>query len=114
MSVIETFDNQFPDRRYKIYIRCPEFTSVCPKTGQPDFGTIFIHYIPDKLCLELKALKVYLFGFRNEGIFYEHVVNRILEDLVEACKPRWMRVTGRFNVRGGIHTSVSATYGEDV
>ncbi|MBD3265513.1 NADPH-dependent 7-cyano-7-deazaguanine reductase QueF [bacterium] len=107
---IETFDNAYPDRDYVININCYEFTSVCPKTGQPDFGTIHIQYTPDKKCIELKSLKMYLFGFRNEGIFYEMVINRILDDLVEACQPRWMEVKGDFNIRGGIDTIVTASY----
>ena len=107
---IELFDNPNPERDYCITIKCPEFTSVCPRTGQPDFGTIRIRYYPDKLCLELKSLKLYLQGYRSEGIFYETVVNRILEDLVSACKPRKMTLTGDFNARGGITTSVTATH----
>ena len=107
---IETFDNAYPGRDYKISINCYEFTSVCPKTGNPDFGTLHIEYIPDQKCLELKALKFYFFGFRNEGIFYEMIINKILDDLVEACQPRWMEVKGDFNIRGGIDTIVTATY----
>ena len=91
---------------------CPEFTSLCPKTGQPDFGTIRIRYIPDKLCIELKSLKLYLWSYRNEGAFYEKVVNMILNDLVAACRPRWMEVAGDFNVRGGIATRVTAVHGK--
>jgi len=104
----ETFDNPRPERDYEIVIRCPEFTSVCPKTGQPDFGTITIRYVPDKSCIELKSLKLYLFGYRNEGIFYEAAVNRILDDLVAACAPRRMEVEGAFTARGGIRTTVVA------
>ncbi len=110
MNEIETFENQYPGRRYRIAISCPEFTTVCPKTGNPDFGTIRIEYIPDKKCIELKALKFYLFKYRNEGIFYEKVTNKILDDLVEACEPLWMKVEGDFNVRGGISTVVTAVY----
>ncbi len=110
MSQLETFDNAYPGRKYKIHIDCPEFTSVCPRTGLPDFGTIRIHYIPDKKCIELKALKMYLLQYRNEGIFYESVTNKILDDLVAACKPLWMKVEGDFNARGGILTVVSAIY----
>ena len=109
-STIETFPNPRPGRDYEIEIRCPEFTSVCPKTGLPDFGEIQINYIPDELCLELKALKHYMIGFRDKGIFYEAVTNQILDDLVEACQPRRMTVTGDFSVRGGISTSVTAVH----
>lgn len=107
---IETFPNPKPERNYEIAIECPEFTSVCPKTGLPDFGTITIRYVPDELCLELKALKYYLIDFRNRGIFYETVTNQILDDLVAACRPRRMSVTGDFTVRGGIKTVVIAEY----
>lgn len=107
---LETFDNQYPGRDYEIEIRCPEFTSVCPKTGQPDFGTITFVYTPDKLCVELKALKLYLQSYRNKGIFYEHVVNRILDDFVAAARPRRLRVIGAFTPRGGITTTVTASY----
>lgn len=110
MDKIETFENVYPGRDYEIDITCPEWTAVCPKTGQPDFGTIQIHYIPDRLCIELKSLKLYIFSYRNEGIFHETVTNKILDDLVEACKPRRMVVEGRFNVRGGITTVVTARY----
>jgi len=110
-TILETFANPAPHRDYTIAHSCPEFTSVCPKTGQPDFATIELEYIPDTLCLELKALKLYYYAFRQEGIFYEAVVNRILDELAEACKPRWMRVTGRFNVRGGIGSVVTAETG---
>jgi 7-cyano-7-deazaguanine reductase len=107
---LETLPNRHPGRDYEIEIRCPEFTSVCPKTGQPDFGTIRIVYVPDEVCLELKSLKLYLFEFRNKGIFYEHVTNAILDDLVAALAPRRMTVEGDFNVRGGISTIVRAHY----
>jgi 7-cyano-7-deazaguanine reductase len=107
---LETFPNPRPERDYEIAIRCPEFTSVCPKTGMPDFGEIQIDYVPDRTCIELKSLKYYLVGFRNEGIFYEAVTNRILDDLVACCHPRRMRVTGAFTARGGITTSVVAEY----
>ena len=107
---LETFPNPRPGRDYEIEIRCPEFTSVCPKTGLPDFGEIVITYVPGQLCLELKALKYYMVGFRNQGIFYEAVTNQILDDLVAACSPRKMRVNGNFYVRGGISTSVTAEY----
>ena len=107
---LETFPNPSPARDYEIAIRCPEFTSVCPKTGLPDFGEIRITYVPDELCLELRALKYYMIDFRNRGIFYEAVTNQILDDLVAACQPRSMTVVGDFSVRGGISTTVTATY----
>ena len=107
---LETFANQFPGRDYVIEIVCPEFTSVCPKTGQPDFGTIRITYVPDRECVELKSLKLYLQAYRNRGIYYEHVTNVILDDLVAALKPRRMTVEGDFRVRGGISTVVRAEY----
>lgn len=105
---IETFPNQFSD--YEIKIEYPEFTSVCPKTGLPDFGTIFISYIPDKSCLELKSLKMYLLAYRNLGIFYENAVNRILEDIVKACHPVKASVAGKFNPRGGLVSAVEVFY----
>ena len=110
---LETFPNPRPGRDYEIEIRCPEFTSVCPKTGLPDFGEIQINYVPGDLCLELKALKYYIIEFRNQGIFYEAVTNQILDDLVAACRPRRMTVTGSFSARGGITTSVVAEYEEE-
>jgi 7-cyano-7-deazaguanine reductase len=110
MAVLETFPNRHPGRDYLIQHTCPEFTSVCPKTGQPDFGTIRISYVPDQLCVELKSLKLYIQGFRSQGIFYEDVVNVILDDLVDAVKPRRMTVEGDFHVRGGISSLVTATY----
>jgi 7-cyano-7-deazaguanine reductase len=110
MSNLETFPNRHPGRDYSIEIVCPEFTSLCPKTGQPDFATIRVSYVPDRLCVELKSLKLYLFAYRDQGIFYEHVTNVILDDLVAAVKPRSMVVEGAFNVRGGISTTVRATY----
>jgi 7-cyano-7-deazaguanine reductase len=110
MSNIETFDNPHPHRDYVIRHVAPEFTSVCPKTHQPDFGTIDIEYVADKSCVELKSLKLYLQGFRGVGVFYEDVVNRILDDLVAACRPRRMTVTGKFTPRGGIHSIVTAEY----
>jgi 7-cyano-7-deazaguanine reductase len=109
-ALLETFENQFPDRDYRIEIIAPEFTSVCPKTGQPDFGTVTITYIPDRLCIELKSLKFYLQSYRNMGIFYEHVTNAILDDLVSACKPRYMKVVAAFGARGGITESVMAEF----
>ncbi|MBN2144149.1 MAG: NADPH-dependent 7-cyano-7-deazaguanine reductase QueF [Candidatus Aureabacteria bacterium] len=111
-EVLETFENPFPDRAYHITIEVPEFTSVCPKTGQPDFGTITIIYIPDCLCLELKSVKFYMQSYRNEGIFYERAVNEILNDLSVICRPRSMKVTGRFTPRGGITTTVEASFPE--
>lgn len=107
---IEIFQNPAPERDYEIHMECPEFTCLCPKTGQPDFAVIEITYIPDRLCIELKSLKLYLWSFRQEGAFHEKVINDILDDLVKACKPRFMNVVGDFNVRGGIHTSVSVEY----
>jgi 7-cyano-7-deazaguanine reductase len=108
--MLETFENQYKGREYVISMICPEFTSVCPMTGQPDFGTIKIDYVPDQKCIELKSLKLYLFSYRNKGIFYEHVTNKILDDLVEACKPIRMTVEGDFNVRGGIKSIITAEY----
>ena len=107
---LELFDNPRPGRDYTITICCPEFTSVCPKTGQPDFGEILIEYIPDAQCIELKSLKYYMQSFRNEGLFYERLTNDILDDLAAACKPRWMRVTSQFSPRGGITTDVRVDY----
>jgi 7-cyano-7-deazaguanine reductase len=109
-TTLETFPNPSPDRDYEIEIRCPEFTSVCPKTGLPDFGEIVVRYVPDDRCIELKALKYYMIGFRDKGIFYEAVTNQILDDLVAACGPRRMTVVGDFSVRGGISTTVTASY----
>ena len=109
-TTLETFPNPQPNRDYEIFIRCPEFTSVCPKTGLPDFGEIRITYVPDQLCIELKALKYYLVEFRNKGIFYENVTNQILDDLVAVSRPRRMTVIGDFSVRGGIKTEVTARY----
>ena len=105
---IECWPNQY--KGYEITISVPEFTSICPRTALPDFGTVTIHYLPDKLCVELKALKYYILGYRNLGIFYENAVNRILNDIVKACKPKWCVVTGEFNVRGGMKTTVTAKY----
>jgi len=104
--MLETFENSFPQRDYLIEIVCPEFTSVCPKTGQPDFGTLTFQYVPDKLCVELKSLKLYLQQFRNQGIFYEDITNRILDDLVSTLQPRQMKLTASFTPRGGISTTV--------
>lgn len=107
---IETFPNSHPGRDYLVELDCPEFTSLCPITGQPDFGHIVISYVPARKCIESKALKLYLFAFRNQGCFHEEVVNRILDDLVKAVHPRSMTVTGTFNPRGGIAISVKAEY----
>ncbi len=109
-DVLETFQNQYPGRDYEIQIVCPEFTSVCPKTGQPDFGTLTITYVPDERCVELKSLKFYLQRYRNEGIFYEHVTNRVLDDLVAAVRPKRMRLVAAFTPRGGITTTVTAQF----
>src|SRR5262245_32831300 len=107
---LETFPNPAPGRDYTIEIVCPEFTSLCPMTGQPDFGTITYTYTPHEKCVELKSLKLYLQRFRNEGIFYEGVVNRLLDDFVKACRPRRCRVVGSFTPRGGITTSVTCVH----
>jgi 7-cyano-7-deazaguanine reductase len=106
----ELFDNPRPGRDYVITIRCPEFTSVCPKTGQPDFGEITIEYRPAAKCIELKSLKFYMQSYRNKGIFYESLTNQILDDLVAACRPKWMKVTSKFTPRGGITTEVTAEH----
>ena len=110
MPTLETFPNSHPGRDYTIVHTCNEFTAVCPRTGQPDFGRLRIAYVPGRLCLELKSLKLYLGGFRNRGIYYEHVTNLILDELVAAVKPRCMTVEGRFHVRGGIASVVTASY----
>lgn len=110
-SILQTFPDPAPQRNYSIAHSCPEFTSVCPVTGQPDFATIDLEYIPDTVCIELKSLKLYYYSFRNEGIFYEAVVNRLLDELGQTCSPRWMRVTGSFNVRGGIASVIVAETG---
>jgi 7-cyano-7-deazaguanine reductase len=124
-QLLETFPNPYPARNYEIHMECPEFTSLCPigglesdaqelkllEGGAPDFATIRITYVPDAKCVELKSLKLYLWSFRNDGIFYERVVNHILDDLVAAIAPRWMRIVGDFNVRGGIKSIVTADYG---
>lgn len=109
-EVLETFPNQYPHREYKIQFDCPEFSSLCPLTKQPDFGKIQILYIPDKKCIETKSLKLYLFSYRNHGTFMETLVNEILENLVIICEPKKMQVVGIFNVRGGIKISVEAEY----
>jgi 7-cyano-7-deazaguanine reductase len=109
-NLLETFPNQYPGRDYTVQIVCPEFTSVCPRTGQPDFGTLTITYTPDQKCVELKSLKLYLQRYRNEGIYYEHVTNRILDDLVAVVQPRHMTLVAAFTPRGGIATSVTASF----
>lgn len=110
MAQLEVFDNPKPDRDYTITHVNPEFTSVCPMTGLPDFGTITLEYIPDVLCVELKSLKYYYLDYRNKGIFYEAVTNQILDDMVELLKPRYIRITGAFSTRGGLHSTVVAEH----
>ncbi len=107
---LETFPNPHPGRDYEINMEAPEFTCVCPRTGQPDFATVRIRYIPDQLCVELKSLKLYFWSYRDEGAFHEDVINRILDDFVEACRPRKITVIGDFNIRGGIHTTITVGY----
>jgi len=107
---LDVWQNKFPDKEYTVHIESSEFTCICPKTGLPDFATIYIKYMPNKVCLELKSLKLYMISYRSVGIFHEHLVNKVLDDLVKAAQPRWMQVTGLFNVRGGIKTTVSAEY----
>jgi 7-cyano-7-deazaguanine reductase len=107
---METIENNYKERDYEVHIRFPEFTCLCPKTGQPDFAEITIRYIPDTRLVELKSLKIYLNAYRNEGIFHEEAVNRILEDFVSAVTPKQVEITGTFNVRGGIYTTVTASY----
>ena len=112
-KALETFENPMPERDYTIRIDVPEFTCLCPKTGQPDFATLHIEYVADQLCVELKSLKIYVWSFREEGAFHEKVTNTILDDLVKACEPRFMRLTAKFNVRGGIYTTVVAEHRKD-
>ena len=109
-DILEVFENPYPDRDYLIEHTAPEFTSLCPKTGQPDFATMILEYIPDKYCVELKSYKFYLNSFRNDGIYFEAVTNRILDDLAAVCKPRYMKLTAKFNVRGGISSVVTVEY----
>ncbi|HEV8114399.1 MAG TPA: preQ(1) synthase [Planctomycetota bacterium] len=109
-SALEAFENPHPARDYEIRFECPEFTCLCPRTGQPDFAVVRIRYVPDRRCVELKSLKLYLWSFRSEGHFHEAVTNRILDDLVALLAPRRMTVEGDFNVRGGIHTTVTASH----
>ena len=125
-ELLETFDNPYPDREYEIHMICDEFTSLCPvggietdaeelkqlQGGAPDFGTIRITYAPKRTCLELKSLKLYMWSYRNDGIFYERAVNRILDDLAKRCEPRWMEVVGDFNVRGGIKSVITCRVGK--
>jgi len=111
MNPLEVFANPNPERDYEIRIRAPEFTCLCPKTAQPDFATIGVRYVPDRLCVELKSLKLYLHSYRNQGTFHEAVTNQILDDLVALLQPRWMEVTGAFGVRGGIATTVVVRFG---
>jgi 7-cyano-7-deazaguanine reductase len=111
-KILETFPNPQSDRDYAIRMRIPEFTCLCPKTGQPDFATLHLEYVPDRLCVELKSLKLYIWSFRDEGHYFEQVTNQILDDLVRALKPRRLKVVGRFNVRGGITTRVVARYAQ--
>ena len=113
LNLLETFDNPYPDRDYFIEHTAPEFTSVCPKTGQPDFATIILEYVPDQLCIELKSYKIYLNSFRNDGIYFEAVTNKILDDLVSVSKPRYMHLTAEFNVRGGISSIVEVEYSKE-
>lgn len=110
IKLLETFENKYPNRDYAVTHIAPEFTSLCPKTGQPDFAKITVEYIPDKLCIELKSLKFYLNSYRNDGIFFESVTNQILDDLVAVTKPRYMLITAEFNVRGGISSVIEAEY----
>lgn len=110
IKLLETFENKYPNRDYAVTHIAPEFTSLCPKTGQPDFAKITVEYIPDKLCVELKSLKIYLNSYRNDGIFFESVTNQILDDLVVVTKPRYMLITAEFNVRGGISSIIEAEY----
>jgi 7-cyano-7-deazaguanine reductase len=109
---LETFPNPHPERDYTIRIRTPEFTCLCPKTGQPDFATLQLEYVPDQACIELKSWKLYVWSFRDEGAFHEDISNRILNDLVKACQPRFMRLHAEFNVRGGVYTDVTVEYRE--
>lgn len=109
-ELFETFANPAPERDYSIHISIPEFTCLCPKTGQPDFATLKLDYVPDQYCIELKALKLYIRSYREQGTFHEAVTNKILADLVHALSPRFMRLTAKFNVRGGIHTTVVADH----
>jgi len=110
LKLLDTFKNEFHKRDYTIIHSAPEFTSLCPKTGQPDFAKITVEYVPDKLCIELKSLKIYFNSYRNDGLFFESAANKILDDLVAVCKPRYMLITAEFNVRGGISSVIEAEY----
>jgi len=112
-KLLKTFKNEFPNRDYTIIHTAPEFTSLCPNTGQPDFATINVEYVPDKLCIELKSLKIYFNSYRNDGLFFESATNKVLDDLVAVCKPRYMLITADFNVRGGISSVIEAEYYSD-
>lgn len=112
-KTLETFDNPRPERDYVIRIHTPEFTCLCPKTGQPDFATLLLEYIPDQHCVELKSFKLYVWSFRDEGAFHEDITNQILNDLVKACQPRFMRLRAEFNVRGGVYTDVVVEHRQD-
>jgi len=107
---LELFDNPNPDRDYTIRVRMPEFTCLCPMTGQPDFATLYLDYVPDRRCIELKSLKIYIWSYRDQGTFHEAVTNKILDDLAAACAPRYMRISAEFNVRGGLYTKVVAEH----
>jgi 7-cyano-7-deazaguanine reductase len=107
---LELFDNPNPERDYSICVRIPEFTCLCPKTGQPDFATLYLDYVPDRLCIELKSLKIYIWSYRDQGAFHEAVTNQILDDLAGACAPRFMRISADFNVRGGLYTKIVAEH----
>lgn len=109
-KTLETFDNPKPQRDFTIQLEIPEFTCLCPMTGQPDFATLHIEYIPDRLCIELKSIKLYVWSFRDQGAFHEAITNRILDDMVAACDPKFMKITSKFNVRGGIYTTVVAEH----
>jgi len=109
-QTLETFENPAPQRDYSIHIRIPEFTCLCPKTGQPDFATMELSYVPDQKCVELKSLKLYIWSFRNEGAFHEAVTNQILDDIVKVCAPRFARLTAQFNVRGGTYPTIVAEF----
>jgi 7-cyano-7-deazaguanine reductase len=113
IKLLDTFKNEFPERDYTIIHTAPEFTSLCPKTGQPDFATIIVEYVPDKLCIELRSLKIYFNSYRNDGLFFESATNKILDDLVSVCKPRYMLITSEFNVIGGISSVIEAEYYSD-
>ena len=108
--MLETFENSFPSRDYEIAIECPEFTSVCPKTGHPDFGTLVFTYVPAEKCIELKSLKLYLQAFRNEGIFYENITNRILDDFVAVVQPKWVTLVSHWKPRGGVTSVITARH----